>query len=344
MAKPLSPDAKTILALCTSGRAEAVSELARLMPEWANSAVDTSSVVAGIDQLPKPQQFQAALRTLAAHCSDGTLGSCDFYAVRAALPDAPNLVEALLALAGLTPRQVSEQLQRQDVTLPAKLSGPWKAHEVGLRAIFGLVDEVVRGTGRFAPGGALHGFQPARPIEMLWGEVVGWAGVARALGQGVTLGALLAQRAVGSAYRQHRDSTSSLVAKAVADTLAARLLAAEIPFARVGSRGVPARLVRTLVSSRGGISFIVPGKSPKYAVAIRVANDPGTAKSAAAQLAHLSTKKVLVACVAVGIGWALRPHAAAAAAMHLGGRLFSDIRIDELLDDIRATLGVEDSR
>lgn len=336
----IEPDIRVIQALCdVSGalKTKADEVLQRLMPRWTASDIDTSVVITGIDQVPRPQDYQQTLRTLARHCSDGTLATCEFLAVRSALVDDTRVVDALLALAGISYRQLADQLQRAGTHVPSNVEGPWASYEPGLREVFKIVDDVVRGQGRYASATAPIGFKPARPIEMLWGEISGWTGVQHALEHGVSLGALLAQRAVGSAYRQHRDSTSSQVSSHVADRIDEVLQAAKLPFARVGSQELPPRRVKELLGFQGA-SFVLPGESPKYAIAVRVANDPGTAKSAAAQLAQIDPGKVVLACVVVGPGWSSRVRETVKAARQLGGRIFSERQLAALVSDIRATL------
>lgn len=313
---------------------EAVNRLAR---EVADSVVNTASCLLAPELITPPSVYRKALDMLAMKCPGRTLaGGVDARVVGAALKEDPNVLEALMAVAGLS---WGDLKVRANLPKTQKPEGPLDQEALG--RVVAVVNEVVGNEGK----ALLPGSIPSRPIELLGDPIVGgeaksgWAHIETLRVGGVPYEVLLAQRVAGGAWRTHRDRTGSKLAKPFMQAICERLVAAGIKVERAsGFGGTLTRAnVDKLVGGGGdqiAALLLKPNGKPFAALAISVANDGGSAAKSGARLGELPRRvSVPVYGIVVGPGWCGR-NETGDLAMALGGRLFSDARLEGLVQAI----------
>ena len=309
-----------------------------LARQASHSTFDSASILLQLDKLAVPARVRAAIDGIAARTSDHTLKTIDARSVLAAQREDPFTMEALCAVAGLS----YSDLELRVAGLPSELRGDWKPSQIS--AAFAEIDAIV--TGQQTTD--LPGATVMRPLDLLpeiagHREVVGWARVEDQRTRGVPYETLLAQRAAGGAWLQHRSATSSQLNRLVGSRLADALSDRGVSFRMSSSAGgedTPSTLQK-LAASDGQIGLLAtdPEGRPRYAVAFSSARDSGTARKNVGALMKMKRDPALpMAVVVSGPGWSRR-NETADLALAFGGRLYSDASIDALADDIAATIG-----
>lgn len=285
------------------------------------SALDPSTEVLALDTVMRPATYRAALDELASRTATKTLDTVTLAAVSAAQEHNPNVVAALCAVAGLSYRELRS---RVTTSLPGTGSGPWKHGQ--LVAAFTVLDDIVSGNVHASSAAA----QPMRPVEHLLSAAEGsagaessgrgWALVEQMRSHGVPFEMLLTQRAVGSAWGAHRNSTNGKVQEAVTEALCAQLDERHVPYARLRRNGVSRDLLTKVGANsdadeagddkaEGGQVTVLVHTSTGFAhaVAVSVARDGGTASKSGARLGKLP-HRLGISCsvVLVGPGWSQR--------------------------------------
>jgi hypothetical protein len=198
-----------------------------------------------------------------------------------------------------------------------------------------------------------------RPIEHLLPDVddpdcqedrrVGWALVEELRARGVPFEVLLTQRAVGSSWGAHRNSTSNLVQGEVTTALCDLLAEREVPFdrlrrnaasrellARVGAN--PAGAGQGYGESQGGqVTVLVHNDEGfAHAIVVSVARDGGTASKSGAKLVLVPARLgISSSAVLVGPGWAQR-NETSDLVRPFSGRVYTERTLDSLASMLEA--------
>ena len=206
------------------------------------SELDPSTELFALEAISQPAQYRTTLDALAARTASKTLRDVTLAAVSGAQADDPNVMSTLCAVAGLSYRDLKSRTA--PIRLPSNIAGRWQ-HEQ-LQAAFAVINKIVKGN--VASGSAAA--RPMRPVEHLLPDMddpdhqrerpVGWALVEELRVHGVPFEVLLTQRAVGSSWGAHRNSTSNLVQGEVTTALCKLLVEREVPFDRL-SRNAASR-------------------------------------------------------------------------------------------------------
>ncbi|MFL5350687.1 MAG: hypothetical protein ACJ8AT_38440 [Hyalangium sp.] len=306
--------------------------IARLAREVATSSLDTAQILFGLDQLPSPSSWRATLDVLARKAPGGNLGNLEPNSVLAAQREAPMTIEVLCAIAGLSWRDLKDRLGKD---IPAKPSSRWTLAQISLA--WEVINTIIRGQEQTDIPGA----GPARPIELL--DEPGWERVEKLRREGVPYELLLLQRQVGSAWLVHRNATSNLVLSSLAARICSALKACGLEYrlsTRLGGDIRPIE-VKRLAGGAGEIGLVVLDgqKQPRYAIAVSVARDGGTARKNIGRLRRAPTQTQLPCAILVaGPGWKDR-NETTELIQAFQGRLYNDSSITALVDDIQATLG-----
>jgi|GEM_PF-3095814 len=298
------------------------------------SALDTSADLLETETVLPPGSYDEALSAIAGCTSTGTLEAVTAEALAAAQSSHSVAVEALALTAGLVWRDLRDRASARGTALPSKPAGPWKMSQ--LRAVFAVVDEVVRGTVEARLPGAVA----ARPLELLLSDdVSGWAAVERMRVEGVSYGLLLAQRDVGGAWGAHRNRTNNAVSGVIVNELLLALQAAGVTYWSTGgpkSEQVPKSFLAEHAASvdnpPGQLSVVARALdgSARLAVFVAIARDGGTARKTAATLLDVpAVLKVPGALVLVGPGWASRGESDELVRA-FSGRVFTDQTLHDL--------------
>jgi hypothetical protein len=300
------------------------------------SDLDSAAVVFGVNQIEPAAAYRSALDGLARRCVGGTLKAITAESVLDAQRANPFTIEALCAVAALA----YPDLRARAVGVPNAPDGDWTP--TTMRAAFDVIDRIVRGLDTTNLPGAV----PARPLDLISDlgatSLEGWEAIDHALGAGVPYEVLLAQRAVGGAWLAHRNSTSNLINRSVADGVAAQLERAQITFRRSTAVGgdIQPTVIRALARSDRQTGMVVLDRAahPVYAITFATARDSGTARTSAARLRAMARDRSLpMALVLTGGGWSER-NEIGALARDFGGRVFSEKGIAELIVDIKSVL------
>jgi hypothetical protein len=295
------------------------------------SSIDPSAVIFEVDQIDRPAQYRAALDVLANRCKGGRLSAVTADAVASARRDNPFVVEALCAVAGLAYPDLVDRCP----SIPGDPLGEWGPNTVA--AAFAEIDAIVRGT-RVSP---IPSGRYARPVELLLNSPdapAGWAAVESWFAGGISYENLLVQRAVGGAWLAHRNSTSNKLNEGVATQVCTRLDAHGLTYRRATTIGgdTPGKDVQLLAKSAGqtGIVVLDDRGEGRYGIAFSSARDGGTARSNTGKLVSMQRDlSVPIAIVVSGGGWAVR-NETANLARAFGGRVYSELGLAALIDDI----------
>lgn len=318
---------QALLALAETGKhqRDAIAVLSRAL---AVSQLDSADVLFDVDHIRHPASYEETLGVVASYCPSGGLDSISPEVVIRAQADDPRVLEALAAVGGMSLKELTGR-----ITGGAGSSEPTVLDPSLVRRAFGLIDEAVTGSGPAAWPGTAR----TRPVELL-GDDGGWAAVEAMRRGGVSYGTLLAQRVVGGAWIAHRNRTSSQLAPLLAGRLRMLLDDSGVSYVCATSLGgdTAAHAVMALggTDKQVGILALDRAGRPAAGVIITTARDHGTARANALRL--LQTKhpaSLPVAVLLAGPGWAKR-NETADLAEQFGGRIFSDVSLDELAAEI----------
>jgi hypothetical protein len=331
-----------LVALTDGGDAEvaaaADTALLRAARDVVRSGRDPGMELHDLGRVTPPEHYRRALDEVCRHTRSHGLDTITAAAVMAAQAADGLVIESLCLVAGITYKELRE---RADPPLPVRADGRWTQPQI--EAVFKVIDGFVRGTIEHpVPDAAIR-----RPAELLLAPNVpgGWDRVQRLLSGGVPYELLLAQRAVGSAWGAHQNSTAIIVQKGVVDDICQRLSARGLSYERV-KQDAAGKAAVSLVRSAGAdergtgtgqVNILIGARRAWHAaVAVSVASDGGTAnKSGKALLALPGRLTVPLAVVLVGLGWSNRNETAALAKV-LRGRVFTERSLDELVDLVSA--------
>lgn len=315
----------------------AVQSLAR---QLSRSSLDSATILFRPDLIAPASRFRVALDRLAYHSPSHRLASVNASALIAAQRDEPFTIVALCSAAGLSYGDLTERV----AGLPGDPSGPWSTGQ--LRAAFALFDDVVRDQVTTS----LPDTIPVRPFDLISGlgrsegDASGWAAIEAEFTHGVPYEVLLAQRAAGGTWLAHRNATSSMLNHHVAAQVCNALVASRVPFRRSSLVGgdEPPSAIQALAKSDKQIGVVVlnPGGDPAAAVVFASARDSGTASKSAARLRAMKRDPELpIALVLTGRGWSAR-NETADLALDFGGRIYSELGLDDLAAELSALAGV----
>lgn len=304
------------LVSCAGGvSAEAVTAaLRKVLSRAAASSLDTGSVLFDTSTVTRPARFGELLDLLASKNPSGGLVGISAAHVRAAATEDPGCMDTLALIAGLTPKELRRRAGLSD-------SGVWSPRQV--TQAFDIVNLIVEGTGVSTMPGAV----PHRPIEHLFNSdksIKGWALVEQMRTDGVPLGTLLAQRAVGSAWGLHRNATSSRLGMALTSKVCDELTKLGTDFDRSRTSGGDKDLsgLSTLGKATDVVTKDATG-APMWFVVVSVANDSGTASKTAARLRD-GVAPGQTALLLAGSGWSERINEIAELARLVAGNVFSE--------------------
>lgn len=221
--------------------------LRSVVRQAATSTFDPSSVLFKVDTIQRPDAVRRCLDALALRSPSEGLTGLTASSVAAALRDEPECMDVLAFVAGLTPKELRRRMGED-----APKGQAWSQRQV--QAALRLITSIVEGTSVSLVTGA----EPARPVEMIFkdeGSDTGWDQVETMRTQGVPYELLLTQRAVGAAWQNHRNSTSSEPGTALATELCARLDVLGTTYLRSRSKGGTDDL--TQISSIGKFAAVM---------------------------------------------------------------------------------------
>ena len=309
------------------------------------SQLDPSTEVLALGTVTRPPTYRTALDDIAARTSTGTLSSITLAAVAAAQQHNGQVIATLCALAGLSYRDLKSRVAKPP--LPSVATGRWRHEQIA--AAYEVIDAVIAGTVT-ASSPTAH---PMRPIEHLLpihddpftSGLTGWALVEKLRGGGVPLEVLIAQRAVGSAWGAHRNSTNGFIPAEITRTVCELLQARTVPHDELrrdtASRALLARVGAKTDAADGGDDKAEGGQvtvlvhTPAgyaHAVAVSVARDGGTARASGARLLKLPARLgIPCSVVLVGPGWATR-NETADIARAFDGRVYTEQSLPQLAD------------
>ncbi len=308
------------------------------------SELDPSTELFALETMSQPAQYRTTLDALAARTASKTLRDVTLAAVSGAQADDPNVMSTLCAVAGLSYRDLKSRTA--PIRLPSNIAGRWQ-HEQ-LQAAFVVINKIVKGN--VASGSAAA--RPMRPVEHLLPDMddpdhqrerpVGWALVEELRVHGVPFEVLLTQRAVGSSWGAHRNSTSNLVQGEVTTALCKLLVEREVPFDRL-SRNAASRELLARVGAGpteagykeqnegGQVTILVhDDEGFAHAIVVSVARDGGTARKSGAKLALVPARLgIPSSAVLVGLGWAQR-NETSELVRAFSGRVYTERTLDSL--------------
>jgi hypothetical protein len=287
------------------------------------SELDPSTELLALETVTRPAQYRAALDALAARTASRTLDDVTLAAVSGAQGDDRHVMATLCAVAGLSYRDLKSRTA--PIRLPGNATGQWQHGQ--LQAAFAVIDKIVKGSVASSTAAA----RPMRPVEHLLPDVddpdrredrrVGWALVEDLRAHGVPFEVFLTQRAVGSSWGAHRNSTSNLVQAEVTTALCDLLAERGVPFDRL-SRNAASRELLARVGAGpaeagegdeeqnegGQVTVLIHNDEGfAHAIVVSVARDGGTASKSGAKLALVPARLGIPSSVVlVGPGWAQR--------------------------------------
>lgn len=317
-----------------------------------SSEADPSTQLLDLDLVDRPNVYQKALAELVSHTPDHTMRTVSPAAIYAAQERNDKVITALCAVAGLT---FNELRDRSETKLPGIPTRSWNPDQC--EAAFRVLTDAITGPAHVA-GERESRRLPAEFLLRTPEEPAGWDGVQRLWSQNVPYEILLAQRAVGSAWGQHRNATSQKVQRDVVNDLEARLVARSIVFTRIGrsqksqeilkrigvapdaGETAPGGGKRRASQSSGKITIVAETPAGPWAIAVSVATDGGTANKSGAALGRIreGAPGLRIAVVLVGPGWAERGESTALA-KKFDGYLYTEARLDELVDELAGSSG-----
>jgi|NGEPerStandDraft_6_1074524.scaffolds.fasta_scaffold36195_1 hypothetical protein len=304
--------------------------LRAVVREAAASSLDPSSVLFNVDAIDPPRSVRACLDSLAEHSSSNDLTGLTPSSVAAALREEPETMKVIALIAGLTPNELRRRIGE---SAPKGSSWTQRQIESALRVVTLIIDGTVESL--------VPGAEPARPVELVFDEEsrsTGWARINAMWSGGVPYEVLLTQRLVGSAWQNHRNSTSSALGTVLTAGLCNRLDQLGTPYLRSRTKGGEHDL--TKVSPIGKVVAVMtrpgPGADP-WSVIVSVANDTGTANKTAAQLCDLVAGAGHVAVLLAGPGWAERLPETTQLARQVGGHIYTERDLAALAQAISVT-------
>lgn len=321
---------RALSALDIEGADEALQQIARAVTQ---SDLNTAAQLLRPEIFPNEQALEASIRRIAAHCAGG-LARVTASDLIAAQRDDPRAVETLALLAGLT----YDDVRARAPECPAAPDRQWTPSQV--RAAFSVIDAVVRGTDPTTPLGGI----PVRSMDLIAAGVFGedaWERFHDQVDGGFSMGAMLAQRAAGGTWLQHRQRTSGLFPHALADVACRALAARAITYKR--STAVGGDTAQTELDALHGCDkrvtmVILDRRQPRAGVVFSVANDSGTAKGNMGKMLSMKRRAGFPLAVIVGgLGWAER-NETGRLARAFQGLVFSDQHIDKFADYVRDEL------
>jgi hypothetical protein len=295
--------------------------LRRVTREATSSRLDTGRVLFDADKIPSPGVFRDALEALVERSSDGTLGGLTARGVLRAQYAQPRAVETLCFAAGVGYGDAKKWFAP---------TGNWSEEEI--EELLSYLDDLVEGrVEEVAPNTT-----PARAIELLEGG--SWKRVEELRTGGVPYEVLLAQRAVGGSWLQHKNQTSNRLNVVPAGMVCDKLDERGIGYRRASTLDGTTRQgdlqeLSGVADKRVGVVVVDSRERPAFGIVFSTANDGGTARANGDGLVRIPLGKLPFGLVLSGQGWAQRPETDGLAA-HFGGRLFTERTVDDLVATI----------
>lgn len=305
--------------------------LERLTREVASSALDPAALLHRSDLLPDASIFRRALDTLA-DVSGGSLTEMTAASVRVAQSRDSHAMETLEAVVGLTHGELSERVPG----LPNEASRPWT--NVAINNAFSYIDAMVCGQleAPTIPGAFLPLPVELQPAIAGAQAVEGWARLEKLRTHGTPYELMLAQRAVGSSWGQHRNRTSQAPMRAVAIELRDLLLGDGFDVVLSDKYGGDVRqeLLNELVGGDKHVNLIVrtakPERRPILVVTFSLAKDGGSARKTLSAKLQMKQPRVPVAVVVLGGGFAARKETVGLVE-HFAGAVYSEKSLDAIV-------------
>lgn len=299
--------------------------LRRVTREATSSRLDTGRILFDADDIPSPIEFKQALDELVSRSSDGTLCGLTPRGVLNAQCANDRAIETLCYVAGVGYGDAKKWFAP---------NGAWDLART--QKLLSYVDDLVEE--RFTE--AAPNTEPARAIELRDGS--GWNKLEALRTGGVPYEILLAQRAVGGAWLQHKNQTSKQANLVAANMVCQTLQARGVAFRRATSVGgndkqVDLQEFSGVADKRVGVVVVDSRETAAFGVVFSTANDGGTARANGDGLVRMPLTDLPFALVLSGQGWALRPETDGLA-KHFSGRLYTERTIEGLVDSIVATL------
>jgi hypothetical protein len=293
----------------------------------ALSDIDPTAVLFATESVTRPTVYRRALDLIAKRSPTSTLQGMTVESLVAAQRDDRHVMETLALIAGLTSKDLRRRLADD-----APFSDAWKPSQI--KAAWTLIDAIVSGT---VPSPVMEATS-ARPVELLLGEkdkLSGWALVDAMRTGGVSYEMLLTQRAVGSAWNQHRNSTSSKLGINLSDLICRALKKMGVQFLQAKRLGgtVTDQVLqkRSSVGKHAGIMTLDPADHIMWSVIVSVANDSGTASKTAQKLRGAIPKPWSgVAVLLGGAGWGERIADTVELATDVHGHVYTDRHLPAL--------------
>ncbi|MFE3172175.1 hypothetical protein ACFXPA_15275 [Amycolatopsis sp. NPDC059090] len=308
-----------------------------------NSGTGIAAGLIDVDTVVRPQRYRDDLALITQYTKSLTLVDISTAAVQAALRESPTVIDTLCAVAGITFKELKRRTP--SVKLPSAPDGRWNSHQI--TEAFQVIDAIVQGRIEMD----FPRMTAMRPVELLIGAgnvAAGWAQVHVMFDTGVSYENLLAQRVVGTAWGAHKNRTSSKMQEPVFSQLRNVLDTHQIGYVEVGRTAKLRKPLQDLVKqgaakgdsssavsdALGKVKLVATAGETKFAIAVSVANDPGTANKSGASLAKLP-RSLIVPAVAVlaGSGWADRTESIDVVEA-FGGRVYTDLTLEALAREL----------
>lgn len=299
--------------------------LRRVVREATISEVDTARIIFDVNTILAASEIRAAVTELLSRSEDGTFSGLTPRGVLNAQNANALSVDVLCLAAGVSTSEAIEWFRR---------GSTW--NEADLSSLLSYLGSLMAGELQSPFPNA----EPARGVEYLISRR-GWALADHYQSEGVPYEVFLAQRSVGGAWLAHKNKTSSLPNIAAARSLCSRLQERKIDFRRsstVGGSVRPSDLQALSGIEDKRVGLVVVNESLAcYAVGFSTARDGGTARANGDGLLQIPIVEIPFALVLTGPGWSGRPETDRLA-RRFGGRLFTDLTLDELVQDIESVV------
>lgn len=297
----------------------------RVVRDATSSGVDTSQILFDPEELPNPRTYRTALEDLLSYSADGTFGGLTPRAlVRAQYANSLS-IEVLCLCAGVAFGDACQWF----------LGGSTRWREHDAEALLNYLNGLVGGSVE----SPIPGSVAARGIEHFANG--GWAVSERFMSDGVPFEVLLAQRAGGGVWGLHKNKTSTVLNRAIAEALVALLVDRDIRFLRsstVGGDSKPTDLqALTGVHDKRVSLVVLRDGEPLFLVGFSSAKDGGTARANGDGLLSMPKSRLPMAFVLTGLGWSGRAETDRLA-RRFDGLLFTEKTLSELVDRIEAEL------
>ncbi|MEV6873975.1 hypothetical protein [Amycolatopsis sp. NPDC051128] len=308
-----------------------------------DSGMGIAAGLIDVDTVVRPQRYRDDLALITQYTKSRTLADITAAAVQAALRESPTVIDTLCAVAGITFKELKGRARA--VNLPSVPDGRWNSEQV--TESFKVINAIVQGDIEMD----FPRMTAMRPVELLVGADhvgSGWVQVHAMFDAGVSYENLLAQRVVGTAWGAHKNRTSSKMQEPVVSQLRNILDKHQISYIEVGRTATLKKPLQDLVKkgaskgeggsavsdALGKVKLVATVGETKFAIAVSVANDPGTANKSGASLAKLP-RSLIVPAVAVlaGSGWADRTESIDVVEA-FGGRVYTDLTLEALAREL----------